>query len=72
MTEWIELPDLEAAAAGQAASEILFPGNLGETRLEPSYMAPNWLRHKLPTHREWRELKIRPGATGPCVDYQHL
>jgi integrase len=47
LTEWIELQDLEAAAAGQAAPEILFPGNLGGTRREPSYMAENWLRYKL-------------------------
>ena len=47
LTEWIELQDLEAAAAGHAAPEILFPGNLGGTRREPSYMAENWLRYKL-------------------------
>ena len=47
LTEWIELQDLEAAAAGHAAPEVLFPGNLGGTRREPSYMAENWLRYKL-------------------------
>ena len=47
LTEWIELQDLEAAAAGHPAPEILFPGNLAEPGGERSYMAENWLRYKL-------------------------
>lgn len=34
LTEWIELQDLEAAAAEHAAPAILFPGNLGGSRRE--------------------------------------
>lgn len=44
---WIELQDLEAAAAGQSCPDILFPGNLGGTRQVRSYMSENWLRCKL-------------------------
>ncbi|MCS6316661.1 MAG: hypothetical protein H8K05_02535 [Nitrospira sp.] len=55
-TDWIELQDLGAAAAGYAAPEILFPGNLGGTRREPSYMAENWLRYKL-----WFPMVTRAG-----------
>jgi integrase len=47
LAEWIELQDLEAAAAGLATPTILFPGNTGGTRREPYYMAENWLRYKL-------------------------
>ena len=47
LTEWIELQDLEAAAAEHAAPAILFPGNLGGSRREAGYMAENWLRYKL-------------------------
>jgi integrase len=47
LAEWIELQDLEAAAAGKPAPTILFPGNTGGTRREPYYMAENWLRYKL-------------------------
>ncbi len=42
LTEWIELQDLEAAAAEHAAPAILFPGNLGGSRREAGYMAENW------------------------------
>jgi Site-specific recombinase XerD len=47
LTGWIELQNLEAVAAGRPSPEILFPGNVGGTRREPSYMAENWLRYKL-------------------------
>jgi integrase len=47
LREWIEIQDLEAAAAGQSAPEILFPGNVGGTRRQRSYMAENFLRYKL-------------------------
>ena len=54
LTEWIELQDLEAAAAEHAAPAILFPGNLGGSRREAGYMAENWLRYKLWFPR-WRK-----------------
>lgn len=47
LKEWLELQDLEAAHAGRERSEIVFPGNTGGTRRQPSYMAENYLRYKL-------------------------
>lgn len=47
LTAWIELQDLEAAATGQPHPEILFPGNVGGTRLVRSYVSENWLRYRL-------------------------
>jgi integrase len=44
---WIELQDLESAAAGESSPDILFPGNIGGTRRKRSYRAENWLRYKL-------------------------
>ena len=46
LTEWIELQDLEAAASGSPAPEILFPGHIGGTRREPSYMRENSFRYQ--------------------------
>ena len=43
----MEIQDLEAAASGQPASVMLFPGNLGGTRRERSYMAENYFRYQL-------------------------
>ncbi len=47
LSAWIELQDLEAAAAGKPTPEILFLGNVGGTRRSAFYMAENWLRYKL-------------------------
>lgn len=47
LKEWVEVQDLEAAAADQPQPEILFPGNVGGTRRRPLYMAESWRRYKL-------------------------
>ena len=45
--EWMELQDLEAQASQLPRPEVLFPGNLGGTRQERTYMAENFFRYKL-------------------------
>jgi integrase len=47
LKSWIEVQELEAAASQTPPSTVLFPGNLGGTRRERSYMAENYFRYKL-------------------------
>ncbi len=47
LQEWMELQDLEAQANQTGTPEVLFPGNLGGTRQERTYMAENFFRYKL-------------------------
>jgi len=60
----IEVQDLEAAASGKPSPTILFPGNLGGTRQEPSYLAENYFRYKLwyPALNRARVRRLGPHA----------